>query len=209
MMENRSRIQSPVAAVARHRMGLDGQGVTTLVCFHGCPLRCQYCINPFTWELPAKCQWMTPEMLYRRVEVDDLYFQATGGGVTFGGGEPLLQSAFIEEFGRLNRNRWHLCVETSLAVPWEDVERVARAVDMFYVDCKDTNPETYRRYTGQGNDQMLENLSRLVRQIEPERIVVRIPWIPGYNREEDRQKSKAILTKMGITQFDFLTYRMP
>ena len=198
---------APVVAVARHRVTVDGQGITTLVCFYGCPLRCKWCLNPFTWKESTPRKLMTPQQLYEQVRQDDLYFQATGGGVTFGGGEPLLQSEFMEAFRNLCGDAWHLCAETSLNVPWEHVERAARSVDMFYVDCKDTNPEIYRSYTGQDNGFMLRNLKGLLELVGPERIVVRVPLIPGYNTEQHRQYSKQLLAELGITQFDFFTYK--
>lgn len=200
--------QAPVVATARHRVAVDGQGITTLVCFHGCPLRCKWCLNPFTWDAKMPYQLMTPEQLYEKVRQDDLYFRATGGGVTFGGGEPLLQSAFIRQFRELCGDGWHLCAETSLYVNWESVEMAAQCVDMFYVDCKDTNPEIYRSYTGQDNGLMLDNLKRLLSLVGPERIIVRLPLIPEYNTEQDRENSQNLLVDMGITQFDLFTYQV-
>src|SRR5574344_2221516 len=81
---------SALIGLSRHRIGVDGAGVTTLVAFHGCPLSCKYCLNPQA--LSPKRVWkrFTPEELFHKVKKDDLYFRATGGGVTFGGGEPLL-----------------------------------------------------------------------------------------------------------------------
>ena len=79
---------------------------------------------------------------------------------------------------------------------------------MFYVDCKDTNPEIYSRYTGKDNRNMLENLQILVDLVGAERITVRLPLIPQYNTEEDRQKSRYLLAKMGITGFDEFTYKI-
>lgn len=203
------QVQAPVVAISRHRMAVDGQGVTTLVCFHGCPLRCKWCLNPFTWASDTPRKSMTPQLLYEQVKQDDLYFRATGGGVTFGGGEPLLQSSFIQEFRGLCADAWNLCAETSLWVPWENVAMAANCVDMFYVDCKDTNPEIYRSYTGKDNERMLENLKGLLSLVGHGRITVRLPLIPGYNTEQDRQKSRQLLTQMGITQFDLFTYKTP
>lgn len=188
-------------------MQLDGPGITTLVCFHGCPLRCRYCLNPFSFAPETKRTNMTPRQLYDRVRLDELYFLSTGGGVTFGGGEPLLYPDFIQEFREICGKEWHLCTETSLNVPWENVRAAAECVDKFYVDCKDTNPEIYHAYTGQNNERMLENLKGLLALVGPERITVRLPLIPKFNTEEDRQRSLSLLEQMGLTNFDRFTYR--
>ena len=199
---------APIVTCARLRMQTDGKGVTTLVCFHGCPLRCRYCINPFSFAEDTKRELLTPQQLYDRVKIDALYFLATGGGVTFGGGEPLLYGRFLQEFRQICGQDWHLCAETSLNVPREQVELAAECIDHFYVDCKDTNPDIYRRYTGRNNEKMLENLRFLLSLVGPERITVRLPLIPDYNTEEDRQRSKALLQEMGIQKFDLFTYRV-
>lgn len=200
-------VTAPVIACSRHRIQIDGQGITTLVCFHGCPLRCHWCINPFSFAPDTKRTDMTPQALYERVRQDELYFLATGGGITFGGGEPLLRAPFLAEFRRLCGPRWHLCAETSLAVPWEQVQQAAECIDMFYIDCKDTDPDIYRRYTGQDNARMLSNLEGLLKIVGPERIIVRLPLIPDFNTEADRQRSRALLEKMGVEKFDLFTYR--
>ena len=203
-----ANITAPVAAISRLRMMTDGDGVSTLVCFQGCPLRCKWCINPFTLE-PEGAKLLTAKELYEKVRLDELYFLATGGGITFGGGEPLLRSAFLEEFRGFCPQEWHLCAETSLAVPWENVRQAARCIDMFYVDVKDTNPEIYRSYTGRDNTLALGNLKRLLQTVGPRRITVRLPLIPQYNTPADRQRSRQLLSEMGITLFDEFTYRLP
>lgn len=198
---------APIITCSRLRMQTDGQGITTLVCFYGCPLRCHWCINAFSFAPDTKRAEMTPQQLYDRVRIDQLYFLATGGGVTFGGGEPLLYAPFLQEFRLLCGEHWHLCAETSLNVPWENVVRAAECMDMFYIDCKDTDPEIYRRYTGKSNETMLRNLQKLLWLVGPDRIVVRLPLIPAFNTEEDRQKSRRLLENMGITRFDLFTYK--
>lgn len=202
-------LHAPVITCSRLRMQTDGQGITTLVCFYGCPLRCKWCINPFSFAPDTRRRDMTPQMLYDAVKKDELYFLATGGGVTFGGGEPLLYPDFLAKFRLLCGNAWHLCAETSLSVPWEAVERAAECVDTFYIDCKDTEPDIYKRYTGKDNASMLANLEGLLKCIGPERITVRIPLIPEFNTETDQLRSKARLTDMGIRNFDLFPYRIP
>ena len=200
-------LTAPIITCSRLRMQTDGQGITTLVCFHGCPLRCRWCINAFSFAPGTKRTEMTPQQLYDQVKIDQLYFLATGGGVTFGGGEPLLYADFLQKFRQLCGEHWHLCAETSLNVPWENVRIAAQCVDMFYIDCKDTDPDIYLRYTGKKNGQMLSNLQKLLQIVGSERIVARLPLIPDYNTEEDRQKSRRLLEDMGITRFDLFTYK--
>lgn len=209
MEQNDPISTAPVIVCSRHRMQSDGQGVTTLVCFHGCPLRCKWCINPFSFDPATKRSDMTPQALFDTVKIDDLYFRATGGGVTFGGGEPLLYAPFLKEFRQICGDAWHLCAETSLNVPWENVQTAADCIDVFYIDCKDTDPNIYRRYTGKDNHQMLENLTKLLALVGPQRIIVRIPLIPDFNTEDDRQRSIALLSSLGLTQFDLFSYRIP
>lgn len=205
-MSRTAEIIAPVIACDRLRIQTDGVGVTTLVCFHGCPLRCKWCLNPFSFDPAARRTDMTPRMLYQKVKPDELYFLATGGGVTFGGGEPLLHPAFLREFRALCGPDWHLCAETSLAVPWKNVEQAAACIDQFYVDVKDTNPDIYRAYTGRENGMTLENLEKLTRLVGPERIVVRLPLIPQFNAEADRQRSEERLTAIGLQNFDRFEY---
>ena len=200
-------LTAPIVACSRHRMLVDGEGVTTLVCFHGCPLRCHWCLNPFTLKPDTKKEILTPRELYEKVRIDELYFLSTGGGVTFGGGEPLLYSDFLQEFRKLCGPDWHLCAETSLNVPWENVATAADCIDYFYIDCKDTNPDIYHRYTSQDNARMLSNLRRLLEMIDPKRITVRVPLIPEFNTKEHQIRSQKLLQAMGVVNFDLFTYR--
>lgn len=201
------KITAPVITCSRLRMLVDGPGITTLVCFHGCPLRCHWCLNPFSFEPDTPRTDMTAQALYDKVRQDELYFLATGGGVTFGGGEPLLYADFLQEFREICGPGWHLCAETSLNVSWEKVQTADACMDHFYVDCKDTDPVIYRRYTGKDNAPMLENLRKLLALVGPERITVRVPLIPDFNTEADQLRSRALLEKLGITQFDLFPYK--
>lgn len=198
---------APIITHSRLRMATDGEGVTTLVCFHGCPLRCKYCLNPFSFAPDTKRETLTPRELYDRVKLDALYFLATGGGVTFGGGEPLLYPAFLREFREICGGEWHLCAETSLNVPVSHVETAASCIDHFYVDCKDTNPAIYRSYTGKDNGGMLQNLALLLSLVGKDRVTVRVPLIPEFNTEEDREATRKLLTDMGVEKMDFFTYK--
>lgn len=192
--------------IRRHRLVTDGEGVTTLAAFWGCPLRCRYCLNPYCLDESFKGEMLTPQALYDRVRIDDLYFRASGGGITFGGGEPLLRIPFLREFRTLCGDAWRLYAETSLNVPFAAVQAAAELFDGFIVDIKDTDPTIYRRYTGQDNAQMLQSLAWLISAVGTDRVLVRLPLIPDFNTEDDRQKSRALLKRMGVTRFDELTY---
>lgn len=196
-----------VFGVSRLRMNTDGEGVTTLVTLHGCPLRCKYCINPEGLSSKTKIYTVSAAQLYDRIKLDELYFLATGGGVTFGGGEPLLYPDFIKEFSSLCPNI-NINIETSLNVPWENIAKVLGFVKHFYVDVKDCNNEIYRSYTGCDNKRMLENLKRLAYSAGKDKITARLPLIPKYNTDLDREESKKILNRFGITDIDIFTYKV-
>lgn len=206
MTDTLNQAAAPIVGIFRHRIETDGEGVTTLVGFFGCPLRCRYCLNPHSFDAKTKCMHLLPEELYERVKIDQLYFLASGGGVTFGGGEPLEYAKFISEFRALCGPLWHICAETSLAVPWEKVRLAADCVDKFIIDCKDTDPEIYKSYTGKDNAPMLDNLQKLAKLISPERITVRIPLIKDFNTEENRQKSAEYIRSLGISSLDLFEY---
>ena len=141
-----------------------------------------------------------------RVRCDHLYYCATGGGVTFGGGESLLQASFYSYFREACPKEWRLCAETSLSVPREAVDLAAESIDEFIVDCKDMDPEIYHNYTGGDESLMESNLRFLIEKAGPERVVVRVPLIPDYNDEEKREKSIEKLKAMGVERMDIFSY---
>jgi len=201
-----SEITAPFIAINRHRLTTDGEGVTTLVGFHGCPLHCEYCLNPQCLQADGVWCRLTPGELYSEVEIDDLYFVATGGGICFGGGEPLLRSDFIKAFAEIMNPEWKLTIETSLNVPLENVKAIASLVQMWYVDIKDMNPDIYKAYGCKENKQVVSNLQWLAANGYADKVIIRLPLIPEYNTDEDRQQSQLQLEKMGFTNFDKFNY---
>ena len=199
----------PLIGICRHRLVTDGQGVTTLVAFHGCPLRCKYCLNAQCLRSDGAWRQMTVQEILDEVMVDDLYFQATNGGITFGGGEPLLRSNEIVEFCRQRPSEWRIYVETSLNVERRAVEAVAPYVDHYYIDVKDMNPDIYRRYTSWDNSRVLENLQWLADHVDLQKVTIRQPHIPGHNTSEDIAKSQKQLEAMGFRDFDCFDYITP
>lgn len=201
-----SEITAPLIAINRHRLTTDGKGVTTLVGFHGCPLRCEYCLNAQCLQADGVWCRLTPGELYSEVEIDDLYFVATGGGICFGGGEPLLRSDFIKAFAEIMNPEWKLTIETSLNVPLENVKAIASLVQMWYVDIKDMNPDIYKAYGCKENKQVVSNLQWLAANGYADKVIIRLPLIPEYNTDEDRQRSQQQLEEMGFTNFDKFNY---
>ena len=200
-------VTASIIGIVRHRMATDGVGVTTLVAFHGCPLHCQYCLNPQSLSPNGALRTITPTELYSEVEIDDLYFMATNGGICFGGGEPLLRSEFIVAFSKIMNPAWNLTLESSLNVPFMHLKRVAPLISEFIIDIKDMNPTIYKAYTTQENSIVLDNLAWLVENGYNEKTLIRLPLIPYYNCSEDVEKSKTILSQMGFSQFESFTYR--
>lgn len=197
-----------IIGIARHRLTTDGDGVTTLVAFHGCPLRCHYCLNPQSLGDGSRFREYSPEELYAETRIDELYFMATNGGVTFGGGEPCLRPRFIREFHELCGPEWQLNLETSLDVPAANIEALLPLINTLIIDIKDMNSDIYRRYTGELNDLVLDNLRRLAAAGRQHDCIVRIPLIPGYNTDSDREASRKALEALGFSRFDLFTYQI-
>ena len=100
-------------------------------------------------------------------------------------------------------------METSLAVPADNVLGAVDAVDVFIVDCKDMDPGIYHRYTGGDSSLMTENLRLLLQKAGPDRIIVRVPLIPRYNTAEDQARSAEVLRKAGVRRLDLFSYVVP
>lgn len=124
----------------------------------------------------------------------------------FGGGEPALRSRFIEAFRAICPKEWKINIETSMNVPQEHLERLMPVVDEYMIDIKDMNPRIYREYTGMGNEKVMSNLERLVAEGLADRCIIRIPLIPDFNTDEDRENSVSQLQEMGFTRFDRFDY---
>jgi pyruvate formate lyase activating enzyme len=132
--------------------------------------------------------------LLAEINKDRSFFQYSGGGVTFSGGEPLLQDAFLLAACRECRKAGiHTALETSGHAPWESLERLVPFLDLIFFDFKHPDSWAHRQNTGVGNRRILKNLRMLNARRAP--LVVRIPVIPGFN------DSPAVLTRM----FRFLT----
>jgi len=192
--------------ISRLRTCTDGNGITTLVAFQGCPLNCKYCINNDCHIERGFYTMYSPELLLKTVMVDDIYFRMSGGGITFGGGEPMLQSEFIKEFIEIAPKEWKIRIETSLNVDWKFIEPLIPYVDLWIIDIKDMNNDIYMAYTGVSNDLVKINLDKLASKVTHDNIYIRLPLIKGFNNEDDIKNSLDevinIKCKKGIFTYD-------
>ncbi len=199
----------PIIGISRHRIGIDGKGVTTLVAFHGCQFNCQYCLNSQALGDANGLQRFTPASLLERVKIDDVYFRATGGGICFGGGEPMLKLSFIAEFKEICRSGWKITLETSLHCSFTDLKRLAPIVDHWIIDIKSSDDDIYKKYTGSKSWLAKENLKTLVGTfgVSKDKITLRVPIIPGFNTEEEANETAEILRKdfPNIEVFQYVT----
>ena len=204
--EERKAYASPIFGISRHRMGVDGKGVTTLVTFMGCPLKCRYCLNDKCHEdiyeedgrtLRRGIQMLTPQQLYDIVRQDNIYFQATGGGICFGGGEPTMQELFIIEFAKLCPKNWKITLETSLDCSYNTIKALAPYVDEWIVDIKSMNADIYYRYTGT-NSAVHQHLECAKRLLPLDKVTIKVPHIPDFTTEEDVRESIRELRELGF-----------
>ena len=204
--EERKAYASPIFGISRHRMGVDGKGVTTLVTFMGCPLKCRYCLNKQCHEdiyeedgrmLRRGIQMLTPQQLYDIVKQDNIYFQATGGGICFGGGEPTLQAQFITAFAKLCPKNWKITLETSLDCSFDTIRTLAPHVDEWIVDIKSMNTDIYYRYTGT-NSAVHQHLWCAKKLLSPDKVTIKVPHIPDFTTVEDVRESIKELRELGF-----------
>ena len=192
-------------------MNTDGSGITTLVAFMGCPLKCRYCLNPKCHE-PIKegddIMMVTPQGLYDLVKIDNIYFQTTGGGVCFGGGEPTMYANFIKEFRQVCGDKWKITLETSLACSADDLEMLADVVDHWIVDVKSMDSAIYERYTGRPSG-VSQNLSRLQKLVPNEKVTIKVPAIPDFNEDRDLDADMELIRQQfGFTDVVKTTYKV-
>lgn len=198
--------KAPFIGINRHRLTTDGKGVTTLAAFYGCPLQCEFCLNPHSWRDLNPHKLLDTQEFYNQVKIDNLYFLATHGGITFGGGEPLLYTKFIVEYYQQFGKQWNMNLETSLHAPLKSLKTVYIMVHEWIIDIKDLNPEIYVAYTKKDNKQVLDNLKFLLSEGLADKMIVRVPLIPEYNTNEDIEKSVEKLQNMGILHIDRFEY---
>ena len=194
----------------------DGPGIRTTVFMKGCPLRCQWCHNP-------ESQSSTPQMmcspsgnrlagveytsfeLAERLNRQGSLLRAGQGGVTFSGGEPLMQAAFIAEIID-QLNDLHIILDTSGYGARRALLTLLKRVHLVYFDLKVIEPLAHRRYTGRSNRLVLDNLQVVSESGVP--FVIRIPLVPNVTDTIENLGAIADIARNlpGLVRVDLLPY---
>lgn len=180
---------------------LDGDGIRYAVFFTGCPLRCAYCHNPDTWYKSGN-EW-SAEKLVNKIKRYKPYFKK-GGGVTFSGGEPLLNAKFINESAVLLKAEGiNYAIDTSGSVPLtEDVKTALDGADLVILDLKFCEPESYKKYT-KGNFNNFVEIGKYCSE-KSIRMWLRTVIVPNINDNEESIAEYAEFAK----QFKFEKYEL-
>lgn len=147
----------------------------------------------------------TVEELMSEIMKDHVFYEQSQGGVTFSGGEPLLQSDFLlEVLKRCKEADIHTCVDTSGFVSWDTFKPLLAYVDLFLYDIKHTDGDVHKRLTGVSNQLILENFKKLIKTND---VYIRIPLIAGVNDDEiNILKIQKLIQTNHVKQVNLLAY---
>lgn len=183
---------------------VDGPGIRSVIFLGGCKLRCKYCHNPETWQ--RKEPNMTAEELVKKIIRNKPYFKRNNGGVTFSGGEPILDSPFLIEVCKmLKKEGIHIAIDTA-GVGNGHYEEILQYVDLVLLDIKHTKEENYLEITGQPMNEIKKFIKALNKS--GVKVWIRQVMVPGVNDSEEYLKSLFDYLKKvkNIERIDFLPY---
>jgi pyruvate formate lyase activating enzyme len=184
---------------------VDGPGIRTVVFLNGCNLRCKFCHNPETWNIKEKTY--TVNDIVNRVLRSKPYFK-NNGGVTFSGGEPLLQIEFLEEVcSKLKDNGIHIAIDTS-GVGLGDYKKILSKIDLVLLDIKAINKEGFINITQRD---FFDRFMEFVKQLNEsgKEVWIRQVIIPGINDNVEYIKDLSQFIKeniLNVSRVDFLPY---
>jgi pyruvate formate lyase activating enzyme len=184
----------------------DGPGIRTTVFLKGCPLRCWWCHNPesqsaepVTVNVERKVNGKTilaRKTYGERVPVKELmetllrdrhFYEESGGGITFSGGEPMMQAdALVSLLEACKKEGLHTALDTSGFAPEKQFDRVLGHTDLFLYDLKNMDSDLHLKYTGVDNRLILSNADHLL--AKGARMIFRIPVIPGINTSDEEME---------------------
>lgn len=174
---------------------VDGPGIRFIVFTQGCPLRCKYCHNPDTWDLKDAKYERDIEFTINEIKKYKPFFR-NGGGLTVTGGEPFVQTNYIEAlFKRAKEEGIHTAVDTSGYIFNDRVKEVLEYVDLVLLDIKSINPDTYKELTGVE----LENTLKFAEYLESidKPVWIRHVVVPGItDKKENLEKLADYVSKL-------------
>lgn len=185
---------------------VDGPGIRYVIFFQGCPLRCQYCHNPDTWN-PSLGTEMTLDELLADIKKYRSYMKHSGGGVSATGGEPLMQADFVAElFRELRRMGIHTALDTSGFANMESAKKVLEHTDLVLLDIKSYNKQTFERVTSVPLDPTLRFAQYLKEHNIP--AWIRFVLVPGLtdNLEDIKKLGAYIKTLSNVERVEVLPF---
>lgn len=149
---------------------------------------------------------MTVRQLIEEIIKDEVFYDESGGGVTFSGGEPLIYADFLNEVLKKCKARGiHTAIDTSGYTSWNSIEKIADKVDLFLFDIKHMNNEKHKEYVGVENVMIMENLKKL--SDRGANILIRMPIIAGINDDDEHiDKAVKFISNLKILQVNLLPY---
>lgn len=189
-------------------MGLvDGPGIRFVAFMQGCAIRCAYCHNPDTWTTEGGQEY-TPRELVDKIKRYKPYFNSSGGGVTFSGGEPLLQPEFLLETLKLCKEEGiHTTLDTA-GVGFGDYKEILKYTDLVMFDIKHLNKDEYEKLVGKKIDKSLEFLNEC--QESGVKMWIRHVVVPGItdSRENIQKVKEFVDTLKNVEKVELLPYHV-
>ena len=168
---------------------VDGPGTRMTVFMSGCPLRCQYCQNPDTWKM-RDGKPVYYEAMVKKIERYVDLFKATHGGITFSGGESMMQPAFVSRvFHAAKEMGVHTCLDTSGFLNTNYTDEMLEDIDLCLLDVKSGDEETYKKVTGGILQPTIDFGQRLAKA--GKKIWVRFVLVPGLTSSEENVENVA------------------
>lgn len=183
---------------------VDGPGIRLVVFLQGCPLRCIFCHNPDTWNPAGGTETPVDEIVLKAKRMRP--YLGDDGGVTFSGGEPLMQaSALLPAIRALQAEGFHVAVDTSGAVDTPDALAVLDAADLILLDVKSPFPDRFREVTGQDATAALHVFSHLRKTQKP--VWIRQVVAGGLNETAaEKTATRELIAGLNVQRIDRLPY---
>ncbi len=143
-----------------------------------------------------------------RVARDKVFYESSGGGVTISGGEPTMQAEFLlDTLGTVKQRDLHTAIEICGYFDEKLLDELVEATDLFLYDIKHADPQVHRKFTGVSNEKILHNFSQILSRVGSERIIPRIPVIPGFN--DDKNSIERTISFLSSTGYSGSVHLMP